>query len=371
MKTYAWYFPNWHPTPLNDKWHGTGWTEWQCVKYATPRFEGHYQPKIPLWGYEDESDPTVFEKKIDAALSHGLDGFIFDYYWFKEEGPYRKDCIEKGFFGAPSCDKCEFAVMWANHDPIYVHPAAYRNVARELASGDIDEEFFKQVTDYCIDNYFCRPNYIKVDGKLLFGLWNLQKVADYVGSVDTVAKMISDFRARAAAKGYEIHFTACKNYIPGYFTQNKEEFNTFLKKLGVDSVFSYGWDIPESKVFPIVEYDDYRKVGMAGIVRDTEMSEVPMNPTVSTGWDSSPRTVQSDIYERKAGSPFCDVTVNNTPEAVGKAFEDMKEYLESGKSTGKFLTISTWNEWTEGNYLEPDEKYGFGYLEELKRVFGK
>ena len=97
IKTYAWYFPNWHQTPLNDKWHGKGWTEWQCVKYATPRFEGHLQPKKTLWGYEDESDPIVFEKKIKALNDYGIDGFIFDYYWFKEEGPYRRDCIDKGF----------------------------------------------------------------------------------------------------------------------------------------------------------------------------------------------------------------------------------------------------------------------------------
>ena len=71
MKTYAWYFPNWHRTEQNDKWHGTGWTEWQCVKYATPRFEGHLQPKKPLWGYGDESKPEVMEQKIKALTDYG------------------------------------------------------------------------------------------------------------------------------------------------------------------------------------------------------------------------------------------------------------------------------------------------------------
>ena len=72
VKKYAWYFPNWHPTPLNDKWHGKNWTEWECVKHATPRFEGHIQPKVPLWGYEDESDPKVMEKKIAVAKEYGV-----------------------------------------------------------------------------------------------------------------------------------------------------------------------------------------------------------------------------------------------------------------------------------------------------------
>ena len=73
---YAYYFPNWHVTPQNEIWHGKGWTEWQCVKYATPRFPGHVQPKVPLWGYEDESDPNVAAKKIACALKFGISGFI-------------------------------------------------------------------------------------------------------------------------------------------------------------------------------------------------------------------------------------------------------------------------------------------------------
>jgi hypothetical protein len=72
----AYYFPNWHPNHQNDKWHGKGWTEWNVVKYATPRFEGHKQPKVPLWGYEDESDPVVMSKKVEAAANYGIDGFI-------------------------------------------------------------------------------------------------------------------------------------------------------------------------------------------------------------------------------------------------------------------------------------------------------
>jgi hypothetical protein len=82
MKKYskqAWYFPNWHADKLNDMWHGKGWTEWEVAKYATPKFEGHYQPKIPVWGYEDESLPEVMEKKIKVAKEHGFDGFIFDF----------------------------------------------------------------------------------------------------------------------------------------------------------------------------------------------------------------------------------------------------------------------------------------------------
>jgi len=97
---------------------------------------------------------------------------------------------------------------------------------------------------------------------------------------------------------------------------------------------------------------------------------VPLSITVSTGWDSSPRTVQSDMYEN-VGYPFCPIVKGNTPEEVEISFKEAKKFIKSDKHTGKFFTISTWNEWTEGNYLEPDEENGFGYLEAYKKVFVK
>jgi len=368
IKTYAWYFPNWHPTALNDKWHGTGWTEWQCVKYATPRFEGHLQPKKPLWGYEDESDPKVFAKKIDTLNKYGVDGFIFDYYWFKEEGPYRRDCIDKGFLGAENCKSCEFAVMWCNHDPIYVHPAAYMHQNCELASGDIDEAFMDEVTDYCIENYFGRENYIKIDGKVLFGIWNFTKFSDNFGGLENAGKIIRKFREKAAKKGFEIHLTTERHLFPGYQTKDKALTQKAIKELTIDSIFTYGWSMPECKNWPIVEYSDYRDFSINMIEKDNEFFDIPYNVCVSTGWDSSPRTTQSEIYEEAAGWPYCPITVNNTPEEIEKSFTEMKKFLDSDRHKGKFFTLSTWNEWTEGNFFEPDELYGYGYLEAFKKV---
>ena len=85
IQTAAYYFPNYHVDPRNEKIHGTGWTEWELMKHATPRFPGHDQPKVPLWGYEDEADPVAMAKIMDAAADHGIDAFVFDWYWY--EGP--------------------------------------------------------------------------------------------------------------------------------------------------------------------------------------------------------------------------------------------------------------------------------------------
>ena len=77
IQTAVYYFPNYHVDPRNEAIHGTGWTEWELMKLARPRFEGHDQPKVPAWGYEDEADPQVMAKKIDVAVEHGVDAFVF------------------------------------------------------------------------------------------------------------------------------------------------------------------------------------------------------------------------------------------------------------------------------------------------------
>ena len=97
----AYYVPLFHADPANEETHGQGWTEWEILKRGEPKFPGHYQPKVPVWGYEDESDPRVFAKKIDAAADHGLTYFIFDWYWYRGK-PFINRALEKGFLGAPN-----------------------------------------------------------------------------------------------------------------------------------------------------------------------------------------------------------------------------------------------------------------------------
>lgn len=371
VKKYAWYFPNWHPTPLNDMWHGKGWTEWECVKVARPRFEGHQCPRTPLWGYEDESDPKVFEKKIKAAHDHGIDGFIFDFYWFKEFGAYRIDALNNGFLKAENNELTTFSVMWCNHDPIYVHPANFRNKDNVLTSGSIDAQLMYEVTDYCIKNYFPKPNYQRVDGKIYFGLWDTARFINDFGGENGAAIILDDFRARALKAGFELHIAVCVSGLPGYAERNAKQINDVIKTLGIDSVFGYAWDIPESHDWPKVEYSEFREKNLKKYPEDTKLFDVPCDITVSTGWDTNPRTVQSDSFDKESGYPYSAIVINNTPDEVELSFAGAKRFIDSGKATCNMLTVSTWNEWTEGNFMEPDNLYGYGYLEAFKRVFDK
>lgn len=180
-KIYAYYFPNWHVDKRNDVWHGKGWTEWEVTKCARPRFEGHHQPLKPVWGYEDESDSKVMEKKIAVAKEYGIDGFIFDTYYY-DDGPYREKCLDEGFLKAKNNREMEFAVMWCNHDAIYAHPSPRLIVSPVLKSGAVTEEAFVNITNDFIKKYFCQPNYMKIDGKIFFIIYNVGKLIKEFGA---------------------------------------------------------------------------------------------------------------------------------------------------------------------------------------------
>ena len=100
----AYYFPNYHEDNRNASYHGNGWTEWELVKEAKPRYENHHQPNVPAWGYTDEADPVQMAQKIDAAADNGIDAFIFDWYMY-EDGPFLDRGIDQGFLKAENTER--------------------------------------------------------------------------------------------------------------------------------------------------------------------------------------------------------------------------------------------------------------------------
>ena len=118
----CYYFPNYHTHDRrNDSLKGDGWAEWELVKKARPCFDGQQQPKVPAWGYTDEKDPAEMARKIDAAADNGVDVFIFDWYYY-DDGPFLNRALDEGFLKAPNTEKLKFALMWANHDWLDIHP---------------------------------------------------------------------------------------------------------------------------------------------------------------------------------------------------------------------------------------------------------
>jgi len=367
----CYYFPNYHVDPRNEAQHGENWTEWELVKGARPRFEGHYQPREPAWGCEDESDPLVMAKKINAAADHGVDVLIFDWYWY-DAGPFLEGALERGFLGASNCDRVRFAIMWANHDWVDIHPDKYGTQAPVIWPGKVTPETFDVMTDHIIETYFKHPSYWRLEGRPYFSFYDLSQMVANFGSCSATRAALGRFRAKVKAAGFpDLHLNAVvwgRTSLPSEKMVNDP--GSVIAKLGCDSVTSYVWihhvELPD---FPATDYADLVIQARAHWHEAQAALPIPYFPNVTMGWDPSPRTVQSDNYTRKA-YPWTPIVVGNTPKAFEGALRHASEFLSGRPAHERVLTINNWNEWTEGSYVEPDKRWGMAYLEAIRSVFG-
>ncbi len=367
----AYYFPNYHPNEQNAKWHGPGWTEWELMKRAEPRFEGHRQPRVPLWGYTDESKPEVMEQKIAAAADHGLTAFIFDWYWY-EGGPYLHGGLDNGFLNAKNNDRLKFSIMWANHDWLDIQPSQRSRPANILAKGAVSPKIFRDATDHMIKNYFPHPSYWRVNGGLYVSFYDLTALMAGFGGVEQTRAELDAFRERVRAAGLgELNINAVvwgQPVLPG--EKVVPDILDLLDKLGFDSIASYVWVHHQPlNVFPKQSYTAMRDASVIDAEKFIAKYKQPYYPNVTMGWDSSPRTIQSDVFEN-VGYPYTPVLDGNTPEAFREALQKFKDLVDRTHGQPKILSVNAWNEWTEGSYLEPDTVYGMGYLEAIRDVFG-
>jgi len=368
----AYYYPNYHLDAANQIRHGEGWTEWELVKKATPRFLGHKQPLQPMFGYQDEADPAVMEEKIQMALDHSVNCFIFDWYWHNE-GPHLDQCLNKGFLQAQNNHKLKFALMWANHDMVDIHPISRASQPSVFNSGSVTPEIFHQMTNTLMDEYFSKENYLTINGGKYFSIYELNKFIQSFGSLKEAKKAIEGFRERVDKKHlWPIHLNCIigrHGLLPGESYDSSSQTMKHVKELGFDSITSYVWihhiDIPH---FPSTDYRYYSELAMKDWAKSAELSDLPYYPNVTVGWDASPRVIASDMFENR-GYPYTPVLTDNTPEALKNVLSEAKKYLDKSGLSEKLLTINAWNEWTEGSYLEPDLETGFQRLEAVKEVF--
>lgn len=374
IQTAVYYFPNYHIDPRNEKIHGSGWTEWELMKQATSRFPGHDQPKIPLWGYEDEADPAVMTKKINAATGNGIDAFIFDWYWY--EGPYLERALNEGFLHAENKAGLKFALMWANHDWKNIHPGS-RNVPSYPTDfpWTTTRDTVGFVWDYIIEHYLTHPQYWCVDGLPYFSIYAFNRFIIQMGGVEATTEVIEQLREKARMAGLPgVHVNALWFDIldshPASSACPQAEWATRIK---LNSYTSYN-NVYVGKEwlagFPFVDYKKIADEYMEIAERAMATLPAPYYPVVTMGWDSSPRTVQSEIYDDKPGYPYLPV-MEPTPEKFASVLEKTRDCLLLRPLNERIMFINAWNEWTEGSYLEPDKKYGFGYLEAVKNVLEK
>ncbi len=368
----CYYFPNYHKGDRrNLAHHGRDWNEWELVKNAKPRFPGHHQPNVPLWGYTDESDPKAMAQKLDAAADHGVDAFIFDWYYYND-GPFLERGLEEGYLKAPNNDRVKFALMWANHNWIDIHPRTLKKDPAVLYPGTITPETFDRMTDYVVKVYFSHPSYWKIDGKPYFSIYEIDKFIAGFGSIEKSREALDQFREKAKRAGLPgIHFNLVnwgRPILPG--ETKPADIGKLVQQLGIDSITSYVWIHHVAlDSFPATDYETVREKYFDYWHQTDGQFGVPYYPNVTMGWDSSPRACQSDPFENH-GYPFMATMSNNTPERFRAALQATKERLDKRPVAERIFTINCWNEWTEGSYLEPDLRNGMKYLEAVRDVFG-
>jgi hypothetical protein len=308
--------------------------------------------------------------KIAAAADHGLDVFIFDWYWY-DDGPFLQRGLEDGFMKAANRDRMKFALMWANHDWMDIHPARSDKESAVLYPGTVTPETFEQMTDYIIETYFKHPCHWQIDGRPYFSVYELHTLIQSFGSLDATRAALDRFREKTIAAGFPgLHLNAVTfgvRILPGETAVSKPE--ELVTLLGFDSVTSYVWihHVPLPQ-FPQTPYTYVRDKYVEHWNEAAPRYPVPYYPNVTMGWDSSPRCHLDNEFTY-SGYPFMATISENDPKAFEEGLRAIKALADTLPPSQRIVTINCWNEWTEGSYLEPDARNGMAYLEAVRRVF--
>jgi len=376
-RVIAYYLPQFHPIPENDAVWGKGFTEWTNVAKAKPLFRGHYQPRIPAdLGFYDLRLPEVREQQAELAREAGIEGFCYWHYWFGGgkmllERPFR-EVLESGKPDFPFC------LAWANHDwttGTWQNGGGTRMIAKQEYPGDED---YRAHFDYVLPA-FRDHRYITIDGKPLFCIYDPYKFPD-------VAHFLQLWREWAEEAGLPgIYFVAMCNAtttirrkangsierIMPNLESSAEVYQSFLD-LGFDGINSIGKKRAEMiasgkyvrligkalhKLFPSLSaaHFDYPRVMPHCFAPEDAWENV--FPSIIPQWDRSPRVGnQGDVY------------VNATPENFKHHILQALKLIENKAEEHRILFLRSWNEWAEGNYVEPDLKYGHGFLNALQET---
>jgi hypothetical protein len=353
----AYYWPAYHDEPLWRPYFPAGEGEWETIRKATPKFAN--QPRVPLWGFEDESDPQVMNRKLRAAAAYGVNVMIFDWYWYEGQ-PFLEKTLDEGYLAASNPGRVKFFLMWANHDARTLWDVKRSEKNELIWLGTVDSKNFEVIVDRVIHRYFKHPLYYKINGRPVFSVYDLSNLVTGLGGLTATKEALDYFRSKVKAAGFPgLHLqtilwgrvpTGGDAGIAGKLATQSD----VVKYLALDSLTNYQW------VHAVIANGDYVAWAEAATGHWEQWRKqftIPYYPHVSTGWDSNPRFVT-----------FHDHLITNpTPESFAAYLYKAKQYVDQ-YCTPKLITINSWNEWSEGSYLEPDTRWGFGYLEAVRKV---
>lgn len=353
-RVIAFYLPQYHPIPENDAWWEPGFTEWTNVGKARALYPGHRQPKLPTeLGYYDLRVPETRAAQAALAREYGIEGFCYWHYWFGGgkrllERPF-DEVLQSGEPDFPFC------LGWANESwkGFYHGLKTKQALIEQTYPGDDDHRaHFHSVLPAFQDR-----RYITVDGKPLFLIYQP------FDNREQVMCMMSIWRELAAKNGLPgIWFVAQTCDI----AKNRSE----LEAMGFDAInvirlfeyerrqrwlFRYArWKHRIFRIPFVVPYADVSRY----FVGEEEYDE-RIIPTIFPNWDHTPRTGKRGL-----------VLHNPAPKYVARHMEEVARRIAGKPQEHRLVFVKSWNEWAEGNYVEPDREYGRSTLELLRKYFG-
>ena len=355
-RVIAYYLPQFHPIPENDEWWGKGFTEWTNVGKAKPLFKGHNQPRIPSdLGYYDLRMPEIREAQAELARNAGIEGFMYWHYWFGNG----RTLLERPFAEVLKSRKPDFpfCLGWANHswsnhewNPDTQWNRKSSLIEQTYPGKEDNENHFFSVLEAFVDK-----RYITIDDKPAFLIYNPLGITN-------ANELINSWNNLAIKNGLKgIHFI-------GLVPSLKND----IIKLGFDAMNKGGQWVAESTIKGRIRRILYDKINayIGGIKLDCydykEIIKYMFNdedknenvyPTILSQWDRSPRSGRRAVIYTNSNPDYFKIHVNQALDII-----EHKEYQH------KILFLKSWNEWAQGNYVEPDLLYGHGYLDTLRDV---
>jgi len=359
----AFYLPQYHPIPENDEWWGKGFTEWTNVVKAKPLFKGHHQPHIPAdLGFYDLRVPEVRQAQADMARNYGIYGFCYYHYWFNGkrllERPF-KEVLESGEPDFPFC------LCWANE--------TWTGKWHGLDDKVLIEQTYQGKQDFAshfqeLLPIFNDQRYITIEGKPIFIVYHPEELPE--------PKRFTDLWRNLAIKNdlegiYFLGIDLIGNWdfvTSGFDGSILNDFS-----IGVNSLGRRRQNIISKLYFKILNrniFNDIRKIfRLPETFQYQDFVKASLNvmdlkpgtfPSIIPNWDNSPRARNNGI-----------VLKESNPELFSIYLTEIIDRLKSRPADQQVLFIKSWNEWAEGNYLEPDQKFGKEYLQAIRDVINQ